>query len=211
MFFGKQNASAQTKGDEASSPGVDSSRDKHRRRLIIITATVAFAVALFSWAFWPRSGSANVNVEFSHFENVPGGQVAVFQVSNTGRIPVTMYGARSVWPMWVIASLNGTNRVSESSPEIEFRLASPIVLQPGANVPMPTLLPPYDRWVVGVQYSTAPYARVLPDWARGVENVETFVKRRMSIAWSKPISRSSEASRIVAPLGLATNDIRVNQ
>ena len=122
---------------------------------------------------------------------------------------MTMYGPSPTWPVSLVAWYEGTNWVSDYNGGVEFKETDPIVLAPGAKVVMPTFLPHRERWEVGVQYSTAPYARVLPSWLRRFVAVEDFVKTRMRVAWSDPITLSTKPSNIVAPLGAVTNQIKV--
>jgi hypothetical protein len=170
---------------------------------------VLFSVsALIFWALSAARGKPEINVVFSHFENVPGGEVAVFQVSNIGSRAVTMYGGP--WPEWLILVYDGTNWDSSYSPGYDFGLSKPIVLNPGGKIAMPTFLPEFEDWVVGVGYSTAPYAHFLPKWARRLDIVENHIKGHMKAAWSEPITRSSKPTNIVPPLGPMTNQIRIN-
>jgi hypothetical protein len=185
---------------------------KRNCRLIAIGAILLQLVGFIAWALWSTRGSAEVKVLFSHFQNVPGGQVAVFQVSNIGKRSVTMYGPHAAggeWPLYWVLWRNGTNWDWDSSPSSDPVEMQPIVLPPGAKIPMFTFLPALDRWMVGVQYSTAPYARILSSWVWRHESLERYFKRRMRIAWSDPITRSSKPSNVVAPLGAVTNQISV--
>jgi len=181
----------------------------HRKsRLIGIGVITLLIIGIFTWGFWPSRSNSDVKVLFSHFQNVPGGQVAVFQVANIGKRSVTMYGLHgggAALPVYLVLWRNGTNWDWDSSPGIDPRLTQPIILPPGAKMTMPTFLPGLDRWMVGVHYSTALYTRVLPDWVRGHESLENFIERRMSIAWSDPITLSSPPSNIAAPMGKLTN------
>ncbi len=186
------------------------SRARRTFSLIAIVAFLITVVCLTLWLFWPARGDPSIRVVFSHFENVPGGTVAVFQVSNIGRRSVTMYGPRGVWPEWLIGSYNGTNWDLDSSPGFDFSQTKPIALRPGTNITMPTLLPHRNSWIVGVQYSTVPYVQFLPSSVWRVPAAETFFRTRMRIAWSDAINRSSKPSNVVAPLGVMTNQIRIN-
>jgi hypothetical protein len=187
------------------------SERKRHRRFIAISLFFSLAIGIVVWKFWPASGSAELRVVFSHFENVPGGKVAVFQVSNTGKRSVTMFGPKAYWPFYLAGFYDGTNWNYDYSPQIPFRETAPIVLPPGAKATMPTIVPEgLERWIVGVQYSTGSYAPFLPSPVRGIGTVEDFVKKRMRVAWSKPITPFSEPSNIVPPLGADTNRIRLN-
>jgi hypothetical protein len=183
--------------------------EKRSRRLRVVWIALSLIICLGSWAFWPIRRSAQVDVRFSHFDPVPGGQVAVFQVSNTGPSSVTLFGAQGRWPDWLILRLQGTKLDWSYSPGGDFGLSKPIVLSPGAKVAMPTFLPGLETWMVGVGYSTAPYSRFVPSRLRKVGRVESFLKARMRVALSEPISLSTEPTNIVPPLGLATNQIIV--
>jgi hypothetical protein len=187
------------------------SQGKRLRRFIVISLFLSLGIGFVVWRFRSVNGSAELKVVFSHFENVSGGKVAVFQVSNTGKRPVTMFGPGAYWPLWSIAWYNGTNWNYDYSPSMPFSETAPIVLAPGAKAAMPTILPQgLERWIVGAQYSTAPYAPFLPRQVRSVGAVEAAVKKRMRVAWSKPITPFSEPSNIVPPLGADTNRISLS-
>jgi hypothetical protein len=178
------------------------------KRRVALGAVLLVAVGFISSGLWSSHNKAEVEVIFSHFEDVPGGKVAVFQVSNIGKRAVTMYGGP--WPEWLILRYDGTNWDSSYSPGFDFGAAKPIGLRPGARVAMPTFLPDFEPWVVGVGFTTASYAPLLPAWARRIRMVESFVKSRMKAAWSEPITRSSKPTNLVPPLGPMTNQIRIN-
>jgi len=185
--------------------------DRRLRRFTVVCLLFSICIGLVFWKFWPAGGNAELKVVFSHFENVPGGKVAVFQVSNTGKRSVTMFGPGAYWPQWSIAWYDGTNWNYDYSPSMDFRDTAPMVLPPGAKATMPTIVPEsLERWIVGAQYSTAPYAPLLLRPVRGIGTVEDVVKKRMRVAWSKPITPYSEPSNIVPPLGADTNRINLN-
>jgi hypothetical protein len=193
----------------AVKPNFSNSQSKRIRQMIAVMAVLFLIISFIYWGFWPARGNADVKVVFSHFENVPGGQIAVFEVSNRGKMPVTMYGYGH-WPFSLIAWYNGTNWDLDSSPSFDFSQSKPIVVPPGAKLPMPTFLPELDRWVVGVQYSTAACARLTPSQMWRFRKLEDFFRTRMKAAWSDPITLSSKPSNIVAPLGTRTNLITVH-
>ena len=190
-------------------PNFNNSQGKRIRQMIGVIVFLFLVISFIYWGFWPPRGNDDVKVAFSHFENVPGGQVAVFEVSNTGKTPVTMYG-RGNWPFWLVAWYNGTNWGLDSSPGFDFSQSKPIVLPPGGKLPMPTFLPELERWEVGVQYSTAACARFLPSQMWRFEKLEEFFRARRKATWSDPITLSSKPSNIVAPLGAMTNLITVH-
>jgi hypothetical protein len=190
---------------------ISGNRQRRRAaRLAAIGIILSLIIALSSFILWPVRNSARVEVNFSHFENVPGGRVAVFQVSNTGRRPVTVYGPRGTWPDWLILRYDGTNWDSSYTPSGDFGFSKPIVLPPSAKIAMPTFLPGLESWVVGVAYSTAPYARLVPAWLRRTAIVEKLLKTRMKAAWSEPITLAAKPTNIVPPLGSATNQLKIN-
>ena len=94
---------------------------KRLHRLIAICLFFSLAAGLALWKFWPVGGNAQLKVLFSHFENVPGGKVAVFQVSNTGKKSVTVYGPGGLWPMHLIGFYDGTNCNYEYSLRMAFK------------------------------------------------------------------------------------------
>lgn len=185
---------------------------KRKTTFSVFVLATLIAIGFVCSAFWPNSDVGSVKVVFSHFENVPGGRVAMFKVSNSGRRAVTLFGYNKMWPDYLVGWYDGKNWDLHYSPGVEFRLTGPLVLAPGGETAMPTFLPPLAHWVVGVQYTTANYARMLPAWVRRFGVVESFVKERMRMSWSNPsnpLTRDTEPSNIVAPLGAKTNLITV--
>ena len=184
-------------------------RRPHRKRFIISTTLCVLLCGLTAWVFWPSGRLASLRIAFSHFENVSGGRVAVFLISNVGDRAVTMYGYTKMWPNWIVAGLNGTNWDVTPSPGFDFGQCIPLTLRPGASASMPTFIPDSESWAVGVQYYTGPFARLIPRSLQRFGAAEKLLKKQMGVVWSQPITRASAASNVAPPLGLLTNQITV--
>src|SRR5437762_14152725 len=116
---------------------------RRRRFLRTITVGIVFLLIIgFVCRILP-TGSAKVEVEFSHFQSVNGTDFAVFQVSNTGNKPVTCYGYGWQLPFYWIATAKGTNWAQETnwsfeySPGFDHSQTRSIILPPGAKMPVP--------------------------------------------------------------------------
>jgi len=177
-----------------------------KRRITVGVALALLLIVVLS--IWNARRQGSVRVEFSYFEDVVGGKVAVFRLRNVGIRRVTVYcWPGTNWPEWLVGSYDGSNWDFSQTPGSDFSEKVPVALQPGEAMTAPTFLPSLEKWVVGVWYSTAPYVRLLPRWLRRYRRVESFVRTRIPVAWSNPITRSSQPTDIAAPLGAATNQI----
>ncbi len=178
------------------------------KKFCLAFAISGIVLAFFTFELWPilRSGP-NIKVEFSHFQNVRGGKVAIFQISNRGLKTVALYSANSMSPAYQLATYTGTNWDLTYSPSFtvtEFRF----VLGPGAKIPVITFLPPVTNdWVVGVAYSESFFSTLTPNWLWPIESQEKHYGNQMGTSWSEPINRYSKPFNIVNPVTIDTNKI----
>ena len=144
--------------------------------------------------------NANVQVVFSHFENTRGNDIGVFQVSNTGKVPVTFYGYSPTALVNVVARELGSNWHYYRFTNTDYSLVRPVTLAPGDEMPVYIGVPTSGRWMVGFEYSSAPVAAELPRFVWRYLSQLDLVRNQLSIAWSGPLTRSSKPTNIVPPL-----------
>jgi hypothetical protein len=178
---------------------------KQVRRLIAM-GVVSVVIGVVSWGIRSGHGKGQVSVVFSHFENVPGGRVAVFQVSNNGDTTVIMQGLGQVLPLFAVAwySGNETGWKLDSLPG-DYSGPKPIILAPGRKLSVPTVVPDRETWAVGLACAKSRFARILPDLVWRRPSLANLFTGPTSVVWSGPVSSSTKESHIAAPLGAMTN------
>src|SRR2546421_2625166 len=150
-------------------PHCSDSRDRRNGRAIIVGIGFLLIIGLV-WRLLLTHSILKVEVVFSHFENENGHDLAVVQVSNNGTQPVTCYGYGWQHPFYWIATAKGTNWANETNwsfdytPGADRSKTRSIILPAGAKMPVRTLVPIPDRWMVGVEYSSSNFATKLPHW-----------------------------------------------
>jgi len=163
-------------------------------------------IVVFVWRLLATGENPKVEVLFSHFETINGFDFAVFQVSNTGKRPVTCYGYGWKQPFYWIATPKGaTNWSFDYTTGFDHSKTRPITLPPGVKMPAYTVIPIPESWIVGIEYSSSAFAAKLPRWVWRLGSQEYQFRKHLSIAWSEPITRSSKPTNLVAPLPSATN------
>ena len=137
---------------------------------------------------------------FSHFEKLGGSDIGVFQISNTGKDPVTFYGYSPTALVNVLARELGSNWHYYRFTNTDYSLVRPVPLAPGDEMPVNIGVPTSGRWMVGFEYSSSPVAGELPRFVwRYLPQVGLF-RRQLSIAWSDPLTASSKPTSIAVPL-----------